>query len=858
MKTPESNLFGKLCYGNQLHGILRIAGETETAVSELRLSKQLLGTGMETFLKDVRHALRALRKSPGFTAVAVLTLGLGIGANTAIFSVVESVLLKPLPYPQPDRLVEVWNTYLPQFPQVPNSSGDFQDFRRQAGSFSGMAAYIDIPSGYNLTGEGQPERVEARLATSGLFPLLGIRPIVGHSFGPDDDKAGGPRVVLLSYPFWQSRFGANPEIVGRAVTLDGIGYTVVGVLPAAFRLAPTTDIWMPVSQYGDDLTSHVHHEFSILGRLKPGVSTSQAQADLATLNRQEEQAFPDTHKNWGVLVTPMEDPSAVKMRVALLVLLGAVGLVLLVACANIVNLLLARNAVRQKEIALRVALGASRGRLLGQLLTESILLALLGGGLGILLASSGLRALDAFVPSDLSGVKSAGLNGWVLGLTLAVSVLAGIVCGLLPAVQTLRQDLHGILKEGTRTAGASGGQRLRSLLVVSEIALALMPLIGAGLLIRSFHRLLEVSPGFRGGHLLAMEVDQPQLPIAEILKMTNEQRINLSKKQSVQFDEMSQKIQELPGVQAVGGITVMPLGTAMRSASRFVIDGQPLPPNGARPVAETRVVSPGYFAAMGIPLRMGRPLDAHDYGEQIVVVNEALAKRFFAGGDALGKRVNLCSLDPAHPCWSTIVGVVGNVHQYGLDASPTLDIYFTGGWTPHLVIRTAADPAALAQAVVGKVHEFDANLPVTHLMTLDNLLAASVSPRRFSTFLLGMFAGLALLLAAMGVYGVMSYVVSLRTNEIGIRMALGAKPADIWKLVIGRAARLALAGIALGLVGSFLLTRLIASLLYEVKPADPLTFGSVALLLAAVALLACYVPAQRATRVDPLVALRYE
>ena len=813
---------------------------------------------METLWQDVRHALRAWRKSPGFAAVAVLTLGLGIGANTAIFSVVERVLLKPLPYPQPDRLVEVWNTYLPQFPQVPNSSGDFQDFRRQAGSFSGMAAYIDIPRGYNLTGEGQPERVEARLATSGLFPLLGIRPIVGHFFGADDDKAGGPRVALLSYPFWQSRFGANPAIVGRSVTLDGIGYTVVGVLPAVLRLAPTTDIWMPVSQYGDDLTSHVHHEFSILGRLKPGVSISQAQAELATLNRQEEQTFPDTHKNWGVLVMPMEDPSAVRMRVALLVLLGAVGFVLLVACANLVNLLLARNAARQKEIALRVALGASRGRLLGQLLTESVVLALLGGSLGILLASGGLRVLDDFVPNDLSGVKGAGLNGWVLGFTLAVSVFAGIVCGLLPAAQTLRQDLQGILKEGTRTVGASGGQRMRSLLVVSEIALALIPLVGAGLLIRSFHRLLEVSPGFRFAHVLAMEIDQPQLPIAEILKMSNEQQIELSKKQSEQFDELSQKIEEVPGVQAVGGVTVMPLGTAMRSASRFVIDGQPLPPNGARPVAETRVVSQGYFAAMGIPLRMGRPLDAHDYGEQIVVVNEALAQRFFAGGDALGKRVNLCSLDPAHPCWSTIVGVVGNVHQYGLDAAPTLDIYFTGGWTPYLVLRTASDPAALARAVVGKVHEFDASLPVTHLMTLDNLLADSLSPRRFSTFLLGVFAGLALLLAAMGVYGVMSYMVSLRTNEIGIRMALGAGTADIWKLVIGGAAWLALAGITVGLVGSFLLTKLIASLLYGVKTTDPLTCGSAALLLAAMALLACYVPARRATRVDPLVALRYE
>ncbi len=811
---------------------------------------------MENLWQDLRHGLRALRKSPGFTAVAVLTLGLGIGANTAIFSVVENVLLRPLPYRDPSALVQVWNTYLPQFPQVPNSPGDFQDFRRQASSFSEMAAFVDIPQGFNLTGEGEPQRLEARYATSGLFPLLGVQPVAGRTFMSEEDKPGASPVVMLSHRLWQSRFGSDPAAVGRMLMLDGRGYTLAGVLPATFRLAPTTDIWMPAGQYGDDLTGHLHHEFNIVARLKPGVNISQAQAELLTLNRQEEQAFPDTHKNWGVLITPMEDPSAVKMRVALLILFGAVGLVLLVACANIVNLLLARNAVRQKEIALRVALGASRARLLGQLLTESILLSLLGGALGIFLAWTGLRVLAAFVPSELASVKETGLNGWVLGFTLAVSFLAGIVCGLIPAVQTLRQDLHGILKEGTRTAGAAGGQTIRSVLVIAEIALALIPLVGAGLLIRSFHRLLEVDPGFRRDHILAMEVDQPQLPVAEIIKLSPEQQIALSKKQSVQFDQLLQKIQELPGVKAAGGISVMPLGSAMRSASRFVIDGQPLPANGARPVAETRVVSPGYFAAMGIPLRMGRPLDAHDYGEQRVVVNDAIAMKYFAG-DAVGKRVNLCSLDPT-PCWSTIVGVVGNVHQYGLEAEPTLDIYFTGGWTQYVVISASSDPTALGQAVVTQVHSFDPTLPVTHVMTLDNLFADSVSSRRFSTFLLGMFAGLALLLAAMGIYGVMSYVVSLRTNEIGIRMALGAQPRDIWRLVIGRGAVLAFAGVALGLAGAFALTKLISSLLYGVKPTDPLTFSGVALLLVSVALLACYVPARRAMRVDPMVALRYE
>jgi putative ABC transport system permease protein len=812
---------------------------------------------MEALWQDLRHAFRALRKSPGFTAVAVLTLGLGIGANTAIFSVVENVLLRPLPYRDPGALVQVWNTYLPQFPQAANSPGDFQDFHRQATSFSDMAAFVDIPEGFNLTGEGEPQRLEARYATSGFFPMLGIQPVAGRAFHPEEDKPGAAPVLMLSHRFWQARFGADPSVIGRTLVLDGRGFTLVGVLPNAFRMAPTTDLWMPVGQYADDLTSHLHHEFSILARVKPGVSTSQAQAELATLNRQEEQAFPDTHKNWGVLVTPMEDPSAVKMRVALLVLFGAVGLVLLVACANIVNLLLARNAARQKEIALRVTLGASRLRLLGQLLTESILLSLMGGGLGVFLAAAGLRVLGAFVPSDLASIKETGLDLSVLGFTLSVSFLAGIVCGLVPALQTLKQDLHGILKEGARTAGAAGGQRIRSLLVVSEIALALIPLVGAGLLIRSFHRLVEVDPGFQRDHILAMEVDQPQAPIQEQLKLTNEQQIELARKRSLQFDELVQRIQALPGTKAAGGITVLPLGSAIRSASRFLVEGQPLPANGARPIAETRVASPGYFAAMGIPLRVGRPLDAHDYGTQNILVNEAIAQRFWPSGDPIGRRLNLCSLDPT-PCWSPIVGVVGNVHQYGLEAAPTLDVYFAGGWTQYMVIRTAADPVALAQAAIAEVHKFDPNLPVTHVVTLDNLFSDSVSPRRFSTFLLGVFAGLALLLAAVGIYGVMSYVVSLRTNEIGIRMALGAQPRDIWRLVIGRGAQLALAGVAFGIVGAFALTKLISSLLYGVKPTDPITFGGVALLLVSVALLACYLPARRAMRVDPMVALRYE
>ena len=814
---------------------------------------------MQALWHELRYAVRFLRKSPAFTAVAVLTLALGIGANTAIFSVVQGVLLRPLPFAHPENLVQIWNTYslLPAFPQVELSPGDFADFRKQSVSFSDMAAYVNIPQGFNMTGRGEAQRVEARYATSGFFPLLGIEPAAGRSFTKEEDKPGATPSLMITHRLWQSRFGSSPSVVGRTILLDAQSYVIAGVLPAAFRWATSTDLWLPVGLYPDNLTSHIHHEFSVIARLKPGIRVAQAQAEMATLNRQEEAALPDTHKNWGVLVKPMEEPSAAKLRTAVLALFAAVALVLLIACANIVNLLLARNATRQKEIALRVALGATRARLMGQLLTESVVLALLGGLLGVLLASVGLQALKAFAPADLRIVKETGLNAPVLAFTAGVCLLAGIACGLAPALQILRRDLYGVLKEGGRTPGLSGGQTIRNVLVVSEIALALIPLVGAGLLIRSFYRLLEVDPGFRPEHILAMEVDLAQLSFAELAKLTPEQNIELARKQSSQFEQVAQRIEALPGVTAVGGINVLPLGSQIRSASRFVLEGQPPSEAGARPIAEVRAASLRYLAAMSIPLRAGRLLDAHDYGTQNILINEAMSRRFWPRSDAIGKRINLCSLDPT-PCWSPIVGIVGNVHQYGLDAAPSYDVYFTGGWTREFVIRTSSDPTALARDAIAEIHKADANLPITRVMTLDNLLADSVSPRRFSMSLLGMFAVLALLLAAVGIYGVMGYIVSLRTNEIGIRMALGARPRDIQRLILSRGAALAFAGMLIGTAGALALTKLLASLLYQVKPTDPLTFLGVALLLGIIALLACYLPSRRAMCVDPMVALRHE
>jgi predicted permease len=812
---------------------------------------------LSPFFQDIRYGIRILAKNPGFAIVAILTLALGIGANTAIFSVVQRVLLRLPPCQQPESLVQVFNTYFPAWPQLGLSPGDFQDFQRQAQSFSEMAAYIDIPQGFNLTGLGDPERIQAAYADSNLFPMLGILPIGGRTFAPEHDKPGSAPAVLLTHRFWQSHFGSDPGVVGRTVTLDGAGYTILGVLPANVELSPWADLWLPVGQYQDDLTGHIHHPYSVLARLKPGITLAQASAELAGLNHQEEEAFPDTHKNWGIAIQHVQDPAAAKLRVALFVLFAAVGLVLLIACANIVNLLLARNAARQKEIALRIALGASRSRLIAQLLTESVLLSVLGGIAGILLVGAGLGALNALVPPELAIVKSVGLNAQVLAFTLAVCFLAGIVCGLAPAIQTLGQDIHAVLKEGGRASANSSGNNLRSALVVSQIALALIPLVGAGLLIRSFHRLLSVDPGFRPDHILAMEVQQPAIPLVELNKLSNDQQTALSRKQSFQFQQMADRIQSLPGVRAVGGIDVLPLATALHSASRFLIEGQPAPDAGARPVAQTRNTNLGYFEAMGIPLLKGRLFTPADLGGSNIIINDALAKRFWPGADPIGKRINLCSLNP-QPCWLPVVGVVGDIHQFGLDAAPTFDLYSPGGWTPNFVIRTSSDPASIAHAAAEEIHKIDPNLPVVHVTTLDGLVDETVAPRRFSAVLLGAFAFLALILAAVGIYGVMSYVVSLRINEIGIRMALGAQPHDIWRLIVGSGARLAFAGIAIGVAGALALTHLLSSLLFEVRATDPITFAAVTLLLAAVALLACYVPGRRAMRADPMFALRYE
>jgi len=810
-----------------------------------------------SLLQDIRYGIRTLGKNPGFTAVAVLTLALGIGANTAIFSVVENVLLRPLPYPQPGNLVQIWNTYPPQAPRAGLSPGDYADWRQQNASFSEMGGYAHISQGFNLTGEGEPQRVLGSYASAGLFPLLGIHLAAGHYFVEEEDRAGSSPVVILSHHLWQSRFGGDPAVVGRTITLDNQRYRVTGVLPADFRLLRWPDLWMPFGQYGDDLTEHVHHSFIGVARLKPGVTLAQARDEMARLNQQETIQYPDSHKFFGVLVEPMEDPSAAKLQGILLVLSGAVGLVLLIACGNIVNLLLVRNAGREREVAVRTALGASSWQLSRQLLTESMLLSLAGSALGLILAVGGLRFLMAFVPADLGVLRESGLNSKVLAFTAAVCVATGIICGLLPALRTFRANLAGVLKQGSKGTSGTGHRRTHNVLVISEIAMALVLLIGAGLLLRSFQHLLEVDPGFRVDHILTVEVQQAALPFTQASKLSQEDWIQIGQKQSLQFEQIVERIRALPGVKEAAGIDDLPLSKEFRQASRFVIEDQPIPNAGARPIVQFRTVSLSYFSTMGIPLRKGRLFTEDDWRVPRAVINETMERRFWPKGDALGKRINLCSLDPK-PCWSTIIGVTGNVHQFGLDAEPTFDVYFVGGWTPYVVVRTASDPVALAAAVTDVIHKADSNLPVTHVMTMDGLLTDTISPRRFSATLVGVFAVLAVVLAAVGIYGVMSYTVSQRTQEIGVRMALGAQLTSVRRMILGQTLKLTLMGVALGLAGAFVVARFLTSLLFGVGVYDPLTFLGVAVLLVAVALAASYVPARRAMRVHPIVALRYE
>ncbi|HKG12700.1 MAG TPA: ABC transporter permease [Pyrinomonadaceae bacterium] len=804
-------------------------------------------------LQDLRYGLRTLRKHPGFTAVAVIALALGIGANTAIFSVVNTVLLRPLPYKDPDRLVMVWEDATRSgYPRDTPAAANFVDWRDQNGVFEGMAALAD--QSFNLTGMGDPERLEGKRASANLFGLLGVEPLLGRGFLPEDDRPGGPRVAVLSHGLWQRRFGSDPKVVGRSLELNGQSYEVVGVMPQSFQFpSPEYELWVPIAFTQQEAASRGRHYLQVVARLKPGVSFGQAQAEMSTIAARLQQQYPEQNADLGAAVVPLHEQVVGDIKPALLILLGAVGFVLLVACANVANLLLARAAARQKEIALRVALGASRARLIRQFLTESVLLAALGGVLGLLLALWGVNLLKAFIPDSISQVRAITVDAKVLGFTLVVSLLTGLIFGLAPAMQASNFNLNETLKEGGRDAAAgSKGKRIRSLLVVAEVAVSLVLLVGAGLLINSFLRLRGVEPGFKPSNLLTMSAVLPQQKYPDHTRRT------------AFYDELIRRVEAVPGVKSAAIANWIPLIRQGDSTS-ITVEGQPPAEPGKEKMMVTRVVNPHYFQTMGVQLSRGRAFDeSQDRADSpgAVIISETAARRYWPGEDALGKRLAVGRVESPDD-WLTVVGVVNDVKQFQLDAEPRPQMYLSykqaGFFAPrYLIVSTSVEPLSLASAVRNTVWSVDRDQPVSHVRTMEDVLSDSIARQRFTMLLLGIFAAVALLLAAVGLYGVMSYTVAQRTREIGVRMALGAQRRDVLRLVVGQGLKLVLIGVALGLVLAFLLTRVMSSFLFGVSPTDPATLATISLVLVFVALLASYIPARRATKVDPLIALRYE
>jgi putative ABC transport system permease protein len=812
---------------------------------------------METLFKDVRHGIRSLLKHPGFTTIAVVTLALGIGANTAMFSVINAVLLRPLPYHEPDRLVTIWEE-MPQrgMYEIPVSFANLRDWVDQTKTLDQISAYTF--TNLNLSGVGEPARLGAVRSSANLFSLVGAAPLLGRLFLPEEDKEGANRVVILGHALWQSRFGSDSAIIGRSLTLDNQKHTVVGVMPSGFQfpvgfgylgkvLNDPIDLYVPLAATGKEL-GRGHYSFFAMGRLKPGITIDQARAEMTTIEGRLEQQYPDTNTGIGIKLVPTQEQTVKAIRPALLVLLGAVAFLLLIACANIANLMLARGASRQKELAIRAALGASRLRVVRLLLSESLMLSLAGGCLGLLLAVWGTNALVALAPDNIPRLNEVGVDARVFGFTLAVSLVTGIVFGLVPALHAAKPDLNEALKEGLRgSMGSASGKRTRSVLVVVEVALSLVLIIGAGLMIKSFLRLQQMNIGFNPDHVLAVSVSLPSSRYPE------------DRQQVAFFQEALERLQSLPGIQSAGATTGLPL-TLDIHGSDFRIEGHPEPEAGKEMIINTRSVSPGYFGTLGISLIKGRDFSDRDKSEApaAAIINDELARIYFSGEDPIGKRI---SFDDRQS-WISIVGIIGDVKQLGLDSSAKPEVYFpylqVVAPEMSLVIRTSSNPLSLAAALKSQIQMIDKDLPIDDAKTMQQLLAESSSGRRFNMLLLSVFAAVALVLAIVGIYGVMSYTVARRTHEIGIRVAVGAQPLDVFRMVIGQGMKLAIIGVACGLAGAFGLTRLMTTMLFGVEPTDPATFVSIAVLLTGVTLVACYIPARRATKVDPLVALRYE
>src|SRR5262245_34859057 len=811
---------------------------------------------VEDLWQDMRYGARMLMKNPGFTSIAVITLALGIGANTAIFSVVNGVLLRPLPYKDPQQLVMVFAPRrLEQEFHI--SSGGFTVLRDQKQVFEQVAAFLPMLDSASITGDGDPEFLGGVTVSANLFTLLGVEAKYGRRFLPEEEKPGANRVVVLSHRLWQRRFGSEQKIVGRKISLNNEPYTVVGVMPPGFRfpldsmfagwIPGEIDIYIPLALTPEQMNNSKPQTLPVIARLKSQLGIEQAQAEMAGVSARLKRRYPNTNIDESIRLAPYHQQIVGRARFALLVLLGAVGFVLLIACANVANLLLVRAAARRKEIAVRVALGAGRWRVIRQLLTESVQLALLSGLLALLLAFWGVGLLRTIIPENLPRADEIGIDGGVFGFTLLISLGAGILFGLIPAFQASRVNLNDALKDGGRSSGGSVHNHLRNLLVVSEVALALALLIGAGLMLRSFIRLMSVDPGLDPRNVLTVDI-----------------RLSRNKysrpQQAVFFQQLLERLRALPGIQAAGAVYPMPL-SGMEEDLWFDIEGQPPPPPGEHRSAGPRGVSPGYFKAQGIQLLKGRVFTESDGGDTppVVVINEAMARRYWPDQNPVGKRIAI-GRSNGQPVWSEIIGVVKSVRHMALSEEPRSEVYIPFAQYPlafmTLVARTDGAQLGYVVAVRSQVHAVDKDQPISNVRTMEERLASAVSQRRFNLILLAIFAGLALSLAAIGIYGVMSYLVSQRAHEIGVRMALGAQTGDVLRLVIRQGMALTLTGVLIGLITAFGLTRLLRNLLFDLSATDPLTFLVTALLLALVALLACYIPARRATKVDPLVALR--
>src|SRR5277367_2460920 len=804
---------------------------------------------MNAFIQDLKFAVRMLVKSAGFTLVAILTLALGIGANTAIFSVVNAVLLRPLPFKDSAQLVILRETHK-SVGNVSVSYPDFLDWRQQAHSFSAMAA-IQY-RGFNLSGVAQPENIGGYAVSPNLLALLGLHPVLGRDFLPSEENQGTAPVILLSYELWRSHLGGDPAVLSRSISLDGRSFSIVGILPPTFRYLERSDVLVPFGVFASELTERGDRgDMDVVGRLSPGVSLSQAVVEMNTITARLAQQYPQSNYGFGAHLASFREEISGDTRLAVLVLFGAVVFVLLIACVNVANLFLVRGAARAREIALRLTFGASRGRVVRQMLTESLLLAVLGGVLGILLGLWGISGLGYLLPADSLQMMGVRMDISVLLFAAAMIVLVTFAFGLVPALQATRPDLHETLKDGGRSATSTAAQhRLRGALAIAETALALVLLVGAGLMLKSLYHLIQVSPGFQPARVLTMEMDLRTDQYSKDPAILNF------------WEQVLDRVRVIPGVESAALGTALPLSGDHRR-SDITIEVLPIPGPGEFPHPDRHEISAAFTTAMGIPLLRGRAFtDAdNETAPDVALINSTMARRFFTDGDAIGKRFIW-----GHPGegekWITIVGVVADTKLYGLDNPARLEVYYPYRQRPNsdmsLVVRSAVDPSSLTASIRAAVATIDKDQPIFDVHTMQQFVDDSMSTRRLTLVLLGIFSALALILAAIGIYGVMAYTVALRTQEIGIRIALGAQRQDVLRLILGQGARIAFFGVAIGLTVAAALARLLSSLLFSVSASDPLTFAAVAVILVAVSLLACYIPARRALRVDPIIALRYE